>query len=229
VFADMFVVSQLCLTALIALFSSFYALFWSSCCKAIRNILGGTIFRSPIICRNVPRLVRTWESPIVVARHAFGDQYRATDMLTHPSGGKLTMTFAPADGSTPVTREVVNLAGPGVALAMYNTDASIMDFARTTFEYASQNGLPLFLATKNTILKTYDGVFVSTFEKVAAEYPGVVYEHRLIDDFVASMVKSEGGYVVALKNYDGDVLSDIGRLCSSTHSPTMPVVANAGG
>jgi Isocitrate/isopropylmalate dehydrogenase len=161
---------------------------------AIRNILGGTIFRSPIICANIPRLVRSWDHPIVVARHAHADQYRATDALTHPSGGTLTMTFTPADGSPPETREVANLKGAGVSLAMYNTDASITDFAKISFEYAKQHGLPLFLATKNTILKVYDGKFVSKFEEIAAEYPDVEYEHRLIDDFVAGMIKSSGGY-----------------------------------
>jgi isocitrate dehydrogenase len=145
-------------------------------------------------CANIPRLVRSWDHPIVVARHAHADQYRATDALTHPSGGTLTMTFTPADGSPPETREVANLKGAGVSLAMYNTDASITDFAKISFEYAKQHGLPLFLATKNTILKVYDGKFVSKFEEIAAEYPDVEYEHRLIDDFVAGMIKSSGGY-----------------------------------
>jgi isocitrate dehydrogenase len=177
----------------------------------LRNILNGTIFREPIICKNIPRLVNAWKKPIVIARHAFGDQYRATDMrITNTTGGRLSMTFQPADGSPPVTREVMNFHGPGVALAMYNTVESIEGFCRASFAVAKAQNMPLILATKNTILKQYDGCFMDIFTEIGArDFPDVPFEHRLIDDFVAYMIKSDGGYVAALKAYDGDVLSDI--------------------
>lgn len=176
----------------------------------LRNILNGTIFREPIVCSNVPRLVNTWNKPIVIARHAYGDQYRSTDMLTHSSGGTLKMRFEPNDGSEPVEHVVQELNGPGVALSMFNTDESIEGFARASYAYAQSRDMPLIFASKNTILKKYDGRFKDIFERVGKdEFPNVPYEHRLIDDFVAYMVKSDGGYVAALKAYDGDVQSDI--------------------
>ena len=180
----------------------------------IRNILGGTVFRQPIICKNVPRLVPNWTKPIVIGRHAFGDQYRATDMkITKP--GKLTMTFTPEDGSTPTTHEVFQFDGGGVALGMYNLDESIRGFARSCFRYGLDLGWDVYLSTKNTILKTYDGRFMDIFAEVfATEFKkdfaakNITYEHRLIDDMVATALRWPGGFVWACKNYDGDVQSD---------------------
>ncbi|MFD7444786.1 NADP-dependent isocitrate dehydrogenase [Streptomyces sp. NPDC059909] len=181
----------------------------------IRNILGGVIFREPIIMENVPRLVPGWTKPIVVGRHAFGDQYRATDLKV-PGAGTLTMTFTPKDGSEPLELEVYEFPGAGVALSMYNLDASIRDFARASFRYGLARDFPVYMSTKNTILKKYDGRFKDIFQEVfdsefKAEFDakGLTYEHRLIDDMVASALKWEGGYVWACKNYDGDVQSDI--------------------
>jgi isocitrate dehydrogenase len=176
--------------------------------------LGGTIFREPIICKNVPRLVTTWTKPIIIGRHGFGDQYKATDMVV-PGPGKLTMTFTPTDGSAPVTHEVFDYAGGGVAMGMFNTDDSIVDFARACFTYALSRNYPLYLSTKNTILKAYDGRFKDLFARVYAEEyeakfkaASLTYEHRLIDDMVAAAMKWEGGFLWACKNYDGDVQSD---------------------
>ena len=180
----------------------------------IRNILGGTVFRQPIICQNVPRLVPGWTKPIVIGRHAFGDQYRATDFVT-PGAGKLTMTFQPADGSPAITREVFDFPEGGVAMSMYNLDESIRGFARACMNYGLDLGWPVYLSTKNTILKAYDGRFKDLFEEVfETEFEdkfkeaGIIYEHRLIDDMVACAMKWEGGFVWACKNYDGDVQSD---------------------
>ena len=180
----------------------------------IRNILGGTVFRQPIICRNVPRLVPGWTKPIVIGRHAFGDQYRATDMVV-PGAGTLTMTFKPADGSAPVTHEVFDFPAGGVAMSMYNLDESIRGFARACMNYGLDLGWPVYLSTKNTIMKAYDGRFKDLFEEVfETEYEdkfreaGITYQHRLIDDMVACALKWEGGFVWACKNYDGDVQSD---------------------
>src|ERR687884_1163342 len=180
----------------------------------IRNILGGVIFREPIIMSNVPRLVPSWTKPIVIGRHAFGDQYRATDFVV-PGEGTLTISFTPKDGSAPIEHEVFQSPGSGVALAMYNLDDSIRDFARASMSYGLQRGYPVYLSTKNTILKAYDGRFKDLFAEVfeaefAAEFAaaGLTYEHRLIDDMVAQALKWEGGYVWACKNYDGDVQSD---------------------
>jgi isocitrate dehydrogenase len=180
----------------------------------IRNILGGVIFREPIIMENVPRLVPGWTKPIVVGRHAFGDQYRATD-FTFPGEGTLTLTFQPKDGGEPIEREVFQSPGSGVAMAMYNLDDSIRDFARASLNYGLQRGYPVYLSTKNTILKAYDGrfkdLFAEVFEtefKAKFDEAGITYEHRLIDDMVAASLKWEGGYVWACKNYDGDVQSD---------------------
>ncbi|MFE7608691.1 NADP-dependent isocitrate dehydrogenase [Streptomyces celluloflavus] len=181
----------------------------------IRNILGGVIFREPILMENVPRLIPGWTKPIVVGRHAFGDQYRATD-LTVPGAGTLTLTFTPKDGTEPIELEVHEFPGSGVALAMYNHDESIRDFARASFRYGLARAYPVYLSTKNTILKKYDGRFKDLFQEVFdAEFKddfdarGLTYEHRLIDDMVASALKWDGGYVWACKNYDGDVQSDI--------------------
>ena len=180
----------------------------------IRNILGGTVFRQPIICQNVPRLVPGWTRPIVIGRHAFGDQYRATDFVVE-GAGKLTMTFTPADGSAPVTREVFDFPDGGVAMSMYNLDESIRGFARACMNYGLDLGWPVYLSTKNTILKAYDGRFKDLFEEVfETEFAdkfraaGISYEHRLIDDMVACAMKWDGGFVWACKNYDGDVQSD---------------------
>jgi isocitrate dehydrogenase len=188
---------------------------WRSPNGTIRNILGGVIFREPIIMANIPRLVPGWTKPIVVGRHAFGDQYRATDTLI-PGEGRLTLTFTPKDGSEPMELEVYDFPGPGVALAMYNLDDSIRDFARASFRYGLARDYPVYLSTKNTILKAYDGRFKDLFEEVfEAEFKAdfeakaLTYEHRLIDDMVAAALKWEGGYVWACKNYDGDVQSDI--------------------
>ena len=187
---------------------------WRSPNGTIRNILGGVIFREPIIMRNVPRLVPGWTKPIVVGRHAFGDQYRATDIVI-PGPGRLTMTFTPDDGSEPMEFEVYHFAGGGVAMAMYNLDDSIRDFARASMRYGLDRHYPVYLSTKNTILKAYDGrfkdLFAEVFEtefKADFEAAGLTYEHRLIDDMVAASLKWDGGYVWACKNYDGDVQSD---------------------
>ncbi len=187
---------------------------WKSPNGTIRNILGGVIFREPIICKNVPRLVPGWTQPIVVGRHAFGDQYRATDFL-FPSKGTLSIKFVGDDGKV-IEHEVYKAPGAGVAMAMYNLDDSIRDFAHASFAYGLQRKFPVYLSTKNTILKYYDGRFKDIFQEVFdAEYKskfdalGLVYEHRLIDDMVASALKWSGGYVWACKNYDGDVQSDI--------------------
>ena len=180
----------------------------------IRNILGGVIFREPIVISNVPRLVPGWTKPIVIGRHAFGDQYRATDTLI-PGEGRLTLTFTPQDGSEPIELEVYDFPGRGVALGMYNLDDSIRDFARASMRYGLDRGYPVYLSTKNTILKAYDGRFKDLFQEIFdAEFKsdfdaaGLTYEHRLIDDMVAAALKWEGGYVWACKNYDGDVQSD---------------------
>jgi isocitrate dehydrogenase len=187
---------------------------WKSPNGTIRNILGGVIFREPIICQNVPRLVPGWTQPIVVGRHAYGDQYRATDFLV-PGKGKLTLTWQGEDGEK-IEREVFDFPGAGVAMSMYNLDQSIRDFAHASFAYSLNRGFPLYLSTKNTILKRYDGRFKDLFQEIyEAEYAdkfkaaGLTYEHRLIDDMVASALKWSGGYVWACKNYDGDVQSDI--------------------
>ncbi|MFN8170693.1 MAG: NADP-dependent isocitrate dehydrogenase [Candidatus Nanopelagicales bacterium] len=187
---------------------------WKSPNGTIRNILGGVIFREPIIISNIPRLVPGWTKPIVVGRHAFGDQYKATDFKV-PSAGTLTMTFQPADGSEPMEFNVFDFPGAGVAMGMYNLDASIRDFARASMRYGLNRGYPVYLSTKNTILKAYDGQFKDIFAEVyetefKAEFEaaGISYEHRLIDDMVAAAMKWEGGYVWACKNYDGDVQSD---------------------
>jgi len=180
----------------------------------IRNIIGGTVFRQPIICKNVPRLVPNWTDPIVIGRHAFGDQYRATDFLVDRPG-KLTMTFTPDDGSAPVTHDVFTFPDTGVALGMYNLDDSIRGFARACLNYGLDLGWPVYLSTKNTILKAYDGRFKDIFEviyntefKADFDAKGITYEHRLIDDMVASALKWNGKFVWACKNYDGDVQSD---------------------
>jgi isocitrate dehydrogenase len=187
---------------------------WKSPNGTIRNILGGVIFREPIICKNVPRLVPGWTQPIVIGRHAFGDQYRATDFIV-PGKGKLTMTFVPEDGSAPIQKEIFNYPGAGVAMGMYNLDDSIRGFARSCFNYGLMLGWPVYLSTNNTILKVYDGRFMDIFQEVydkefADQFKAknIRYEHRLIDDMVASALKWSGGFVWACKNYDGDVQSD---------------------
>jgi isocitrate dehydrogenase len=187
---------------------------WKSPNGTIRNILGGVIFREPIICQNVPRLVPGWTKPIVVGRHAYGDQYRATDFLV-PGPGKLTLTWQGANGDK-IEREVFDFPGSGVAMSMYNLDQSIRDFAHASFRYALMRNYPLYLSTKNTIVKRYDGRFKDIFQELYdAEYRpqfekvGLTYEHRLIDDMVAAALKWSGGYVWACKNYDGDVQSDV--------------------
>ncbi len=181
----------------------------------IRNILGGTIFREPIVCKNVPRLVPSWTAPIVIGRHAYGDQYRATDFKV-PGPGKLTMTFTPKDGGKPVVYDVFDFPESGIAMGMYNLDESIIGFARASFNYGLQRGWPVYLSTKNTILKVYDGRFKDLFQEIfdkefAAKFKAknIVYEHRLIDDMVASALKWNGNFVWACKNYDGDVQSDV--------------------
>jgi isocitrate dehydrogenase len=187
---------------------------WKSPNGTIRNILGGVIFREPIVMSNVPRLVPGWTKPIVVGRHAFGDQYRATDFVV-PGEGSLTMTFTPKDGSDPIEHHVFDFPGGGVAMAMYNLDDSIRDFARASMQYGLERHYPVYLSTKNTILKAYDGRFKDLFAEVFEsefkdefEKAGITYEHRLIDDMVAAALKWGGGYVWACKNYDGDVQSD---------------------
>ncbi len=188
---------------------------WKSPNGTIRNIVGGTVFREPIICKNIPRLVPGWTKPINIGRHAFGDQYRATDTVIKGKG-KLTMTFTPEDGGETKSWEVYNFEGDGVALSMYNTDESIYGFARSCFNQAILRKWDLYFSSKNTILKAYDGRFKDIFEEVyQSEFKskfaelGITYEHRLIDDMVAYCMKSEGGFVWACKNYDGDVQSDI--------------------
>ena len=187
---------------------------WKSPNGTIRNILGGVIFREPIIIKNVPRLIPHWSKPIVIGRHAFGDQYKATDFLV-PSAGKLTVTFTPEDGSKPMEFNVFDFPSSGVAMAMYNLDDSIRDFARASFNYGLIRKYPVFLSTKNTILKAYDGrfkdIFAEIFEKefkADFEKNNLEYDHRLIDDMVATSLRWEGGYIWACKNYDGDVQSD---------------------
>ncbi|MGN6514495.1 MAG: NADP-dependent isocitrate dehydrogenase [Rhizomicrobium sp.] len=186
---------------------------WKSPNGTIRNILGGVIFREPIICKNVPRLVPGWTKPIVIGRHAFGDQYKATDFV-YPGKGTLSIKFVGEDGKV-IEKEVFKAPGGGVAMAMYNLDASIRDFARASMNYALARNYPLYLSTKNTILKAYDGRFKDLFQEIfdkefadKFKAAGITYEHRLIDDMVASALKWEGGYVWACKNYDGDVQSD---------------------
>jgi len=181
----------------------------------IRNILGGTIFREPIVIKNIPRLVPSWTAPIVIGRHAYGDQYRATDFKV-PGPGKLTMTFTPKDGGKPMAYDVFDFTEPGIAMGMYNLDESIRGFARASFNYGLQRGWPVYLSTKNTILKVYDGRFKDLFEEVfnkefADKFKAkkLTYEHRLIDDMVASVLKWNGNIVWACKNYDGDVQSDV--------------------
>ena len=188
---------------------------WRSPNGTIRNILGGVVFREPIIIDNIPRLVPGWTKPIVIGRHAFGDQYRATDFKV-PGAGTITLTFTPDDGSEPIEHEVIRMPeGGGVTMGMYNFNESIADFARASFEYGLKRNYPVFLSTKNTILKAYDGAFKDFFADVfEREYKdkfaevGLTYEHRLIDDMVASSLRWEGGYIWACKNYDGDVQSD---------------------
>ncbi|MFC5942308.1 NADP-dependent isocitrate dehydrogenase [Micromonospora harpali] len=187
---------------------------WRSPNGTIRNILGGVVFREPIIMSNVPRLVPGWTKPIIIGRHAHGDQYKATDFVV-PGPGTVTITYTPADGSAPVEMEVANFPGGGVTMGMYNFDDSIRDFARASMRYGLDRGYPVYLSTKNTILKAYDGRFKDIFAEVfenefAAEFEaaGITYEHRLIDDMVAAALKWEGGFVWACKNYDGDVQSD---------------------
>ena len=186
---------------------------WKSPNGTIRNILGGVVFRAPIICRNVPRLVPGWTSPIIIGRHAYGDQYKATD-FTFPGKGKLSIKFEGDDGNI-IEKEVFNAPSSGIALGMYNLDSSIIDFARASFNYGLRLGWPVYLSTKNTILKAYDGRFKDLFQKVydeefkeKFETKNIVYEHRLIDDMVAAALKWSGSFVWACKNYDGDVQSD---------------------
>ena len=187
---------------------------WKSPNGTIRNILDGTVFRQPIICQNVPRLVPNWTQPIVIGRHAFGDQYRATDFVV-PGKGKLTVKFVPEGGGAPIEKEVFSFPGAGVALSMYNLDDSIRGFAQSCFNYGLSLGWPVYLSTKNTILKAYDGRFKDIFQEVYTrefadqfKAKGIGYEHRLIDDMVAAALKWSGGFVWAAKNYDGDVQSD---------------------
>ncbi len=187
---------------------------WKSPNGTIRNILGGTVFREPIICRNVPRLVRSWTKPIVIGRHAFADQYKATDVRI-PGRGRLVLRFEPADGEPPREWEVHEFPGSGIALGMFNEDDKIRDFARACFNYGLERGYPVYLSTKNTILKVYDGRFKDIFQEIydreyreRFEARGLHYEHRLIDDMVAAALKWEGGFIWACKNYDGDVQSD---------------------
>jgi isocitrate dehydrogenase len=187
---------------------------WRSPNGTIRNILDGTIFREPIICKNVPRIVSHWDKPVVVARHGFGDQYRAQD-FTFPGAGTLKISFTPADGSAPIEREIIKAPSAGIAMGMFNLDSSIAGFARACFNYALGRSYPVYLSSKNTILKAYDGRFKNLFQEIydaefksAFEAKGLTYEHRLIDDMVASNLKWNGGYLWACKNYDGDVQSD---------------------
>ncbi|MEP4248791.1 NADP-dependent isocitrate dehydrogenase [Tateyamaria sp.] len=210
---------------------------WKSPNGTIRNILGGTIFREPIICKNVPRLVPGWTQPIVIGRHAYGDQYKATDMK-FPGPGKLSMKFVGEDG-TVMEEEVFDAPSSGVYMGMYNLDKSIEDFARASFEYGLKRNFPVYLSTKNTILKQYDGQFMLTFQRIFDEEykakfdeAGLEYQHRLIDDMVASAMKWSGGYVRACKNYDGDVQSDtvaqgfgsLGLMTSQLMTPDGKIV-----
>ncbi len=188
---------------------------WKSPNGTIRNILGGVVFREPIVVSNIPRLVPGWTKPIIIGRHAHGDQYRASDFVV-PGPGTVTITYVPEDGGEPIEMEVAKFTGGGIAMGMYNFDSSIRDFARATMRYALDRKMPLYLSTKNTILKAYDGRFKDLFEeifesefKAEFEAAGITYEHRLIDDLVAQVLKWEGGIVWATKNYDGDVQSDI--------------------
>mmetsp|Transcript_6039 Transcript_6039/g.8927 ORF Transcript_6039/g.8927 Transcript_6039/m.8927 type:complete len:411 (-) Transcript_6039:27-1259(-) len=188
---------------------------WKSPNGTIRNHLGGTVFREPIICKNVPRVVPGWQEPIIIGRHAYGDQYRATDFIADKPG-KFEITFTPDDGSEAKTMLVHQFQGSGVGMGMFNTDKSIQDFAHSSFKYALDRGYPLYMSTKNTILKVYDGRFKDIFQRIYEENyksefeaKGLWYEHRLIDDMVAQAIKSKGGFVWACKNYDGDVQSDI--------------------
>jgi isocitrate dehydrogenase len=207
---------------------------WKSPNGTIRNILDGTIFREPIICKNVPRLVPGWTQPIVIGRHSFGDQYRATDFVV-PSAGELTISFASKDGKTNISHKVFDFPGSGVAMAMYNVDESIRGFARASLNYGLARNYPVYLSTKNTILKAYDGRFKDIFQDVfdkefkdAFQAKGLTYEHRLIDDMVAAAMKWSGGFVWATKNYDGDVQSDtvaqgygsLGLMTSVLTTPT---------
>jgi len=211
---------------------------WASPNGTIRNILGGTIFREPIIISNIPRLVPGWNKPIIIGRHAFGDQYKATN-FRFEGEGTLSMTFTPKDGSAPQQFEVFQSPGSGVAMGMYNLDKSITDFARASLNYGLERNYPVYLSTKNTILKAYDGRFKDIFQEIfdaefksAYEAAGLTYEHRLIDDMVASAMKWEGGYVWACKNYDGDVQSDtvaqgfgsLGLMTSVLSTPDGKVV-----
>lgn len=214
---------------------------WGSPNGTIRNILGGTIFREPIVMRNIPRLVPGWTKPIVVGRHAHADQYRAADFVV-PGPGTVTITYTPEDSGSPVPREVARFSGGGVAMGMYNFDESICDFARASFAYGLDRRLPVYLSTKDTILKSYDGRFRELFDEIYRnefqqrfEAEGLVYEHRLIDDMVAQVLKSEGGFVWACKNYDGDIQSDsvaqgfgsLGLMSSVLMTPDGTVEAEA--
>jgi isocitrate dehydrogenase len=211
---------------------------WRSPNGTIRNILGGTVFREPIICKNIPKLVPTWTKPIVIGRHAFGDQYRATDFLV-PGKGKMEVKWTSEDGKEKKEFEVFNFPGPGVALSMYNLDSSIKDFARACMNYGLQRNWPVYLSTKNTILKAYDGRFKDLFEEVFRKEfadkfknSNITYEHRLIDDMVACAMKWNGAYIWACKNYDGDVQSDtvaqgfgsLGLMTSVLMSPDGKIV-----
>ncbi len=211
---------------------------WRSPNGTIRNILGGTVFREPIICKNIPKLVPTWTQPIVIGRHAFGDQYRATDFLV-PGKGKMEVKWTSEDGKEKKEFEVFNFPGPGVALSMYNLDDSIRDFARSCMNYGLQRNWPVYLSTKNTILKAYDGRFKDLFEEVFQKefadrfkIANITYEHRLIDDMVACAMKWSGAYIWACKNYDGDVQSDtvaqgfgsLGLMTSVLMSPDGKIV-----
>jgi len=214
---------------------------WRSPNGTIRNILGGVIFREPIVISNIPRLIPGWTKPIVIGRHAHGDQYKATDFVV-PGPGTVTITYTPADGDEPVEMQIADFPGGGVALGMYNYDDSIRDFARASFRYGLERRLPVYLSTKNTILKAYDGRFKDLFAEVFEtefksdfEDSGITYEHRLIDDMVAAALKWEGGYVWACKNYDGDVQSDtvaqgfgsLGLMTSVLMTPDGKVEAEA--
>ena len=214
---------------------------WKSPNGTIRNEMRGTVFREPILCKNIPKLVPGWTNPIIIGRHAHADQYRATDFVTEKPG-RFTVTFTPTDGSEATEYEVFQFKGPGIGLAMYNTDESIIEFAHSSFAYALDRNYPLYLSTKNTILKKYDGRFKDIFERIyESDYKpqfvakGIWYEHRLIDDMVAQALKSNGGFVWACKNYDGDVQSDIvaqgygslGLMTSVLVSPSGAIEAEA--
>lgn len=214
---------------------------WRSPNGTIRNILGGVIFREPIVCSNIPRYVPSWEKPIVIGRHAHADQYKAADFVV-PGPGTVTITYTPDDGGEPIEMQVGKFPDGGVAMGMYNYDESIRDFARASFQYGLDRGLPVYMSTKNTILKSYDGRFKDLFEEIFEsefkqrfEEKGLTYEHRLIDDMVAQSLKSEGGYLWACKNYDGDVQSDtvaqgfgsLGMMTSVLMTPDGTVEAEA--